>query len=360
MFFKLHNEQRIGYKHLTDPDLGRKSTSNVTHIGLFDDVLTFLPNDYECDDCILIHNDTVDVLPLFFNRIARESGKYDSPKIRLGPQYENSVARAIRDEARTREKTLNWYLLWFGLESEQPVFLLFNETSKTKSDLKALGIDLQPGDRDRIIPTHPSFLRLINYLENLVNTSRISYAEELEVTVQLEKEKSSTIRPYNFTKAYERSLEIGRGGENLIAQYLDYQKSIGAIADYCWMNRKDESGLPYDFSIKTLSNKDEYLEVKTTDYRFEQKMIFSHHEIAFAAEQRENYFVYRVYCDKDGKHLLRICTDNNGLFDKINARTNEYINDLAGTVGLQNIKLAISPNHESLISSEPIVLFGSV
>ena len=39
-FFELHDEKIIGYKALTDADLGRSITSHQTHIGLFDDVLT--------------------------------------------------------------------------------------------------------------------------------------------------------------------------------------------------------------------------------------------------------------------------------------------------------------------------------
>ena len=54
MFFKLHSENRIGYKQLTDADLGRSPTSNQTHIGLFGDVFTFLPNDIEIDDAMVI------------------------------------------------------------------------------------------------------------------------------------------------------------------------------------------------------------------------------------------------------------------------------------------------------------------
>lgn len=43
-FFKLNPEKRIGYKKLSAADLGLSSTSHQTHIGLFDNMLTFLPN----------------------------------------------------------------------------------------------------------------------------------------------------------------------------------------------------------------------------------------------------------------------------------------------------------------------------
>ena len=61
MFFRLHKEGKIGYKQLTDADLGR-ARGNTTHIGLFDDILTFLPdNDYE-DDSMFLYNKNSDNL----------------------------------------------------------------------------------------------------------------------------------------------------------------------------------------------------------------------------------------------------------------------------------------------------------
>ena len=42
MFFELHEENKIGYKELSDADLGRAATSHQTHIGLFDDAYHFL------------------------------------------------------------------------------------------------------------------------------------------------------------------------------------------------------------------------------------------------------------------------------------------------------------------------------
>lgn len=45
MFFFFFNiENRIGLKKLSDADLGKSVKSNQTHIGLYNDVLTFLGN----------------------------------------------------------------------------------------------------------------------------------------------------------------------------------------------------------------------------------------------------------------------------------------------------------------------------
>lgn len=356
MFFELHDEQIIGYKHLTAPDLGRKGTSGVTHIGLFNDVLTFLRDGEVCNDSILIHDGRIDILPLYFDRILRKNGRFDSPKIRLGPPGKRSVAREIRIKVRHQAATLDWYLFWFGLRSGQPVFLLFNDKSKVKTDLQAFGIDLRPDVKDRITSDHPGFLQLIDYLERIVNVSGTAYAEELELMVQLGKKRAPTIRRYNFMKAQDRSVKVGREGESLIARYFEHQKHIKAIADYSWMNCESESGLPYDFCVETLDGGCIYLDVKSTDYRFEQKMIFSNQEIAFATEYNEDYFVYRVYCNENGERCLRICADENGLFEEINERTNEYKLDLEEVASVQSVKFAISPCNEAFSITEPIVL----
>ena len=76
MFFELHEEKKIAYKELTDADLGRSITSNQTHIGLFGDVFTYLPNSFQVDDCMLIYNNAVEFLPLNFDRIENPDGTF--------------------------------------------------------------------------------------------------------------------------------------------------------------------------------------------------------------------------------------------------------------------------------------------
>lgn len=125
MFFELHDEQIIGYKHSIALDLGRKETSGVTHIGLFNDILTFLRDGEVCNDSILIHDGRIDILPLYFDRILRKNGRFDSPQIRLGPPGKRSVAREIRIKVRRQAATLDWYLFWFGFRSGQLVLFAF-------------------------------------------------------------------------------------------------------------------------------------------------------------------------------------------------------------------------------------------
>ena len=96
MFFELHEEKKIGYKELSDADLGRAERSNQTHIGLFDDVLTFLPNSSTVKDAMVIYNNKAEILPLHFDRIQNSDGSYRSPKIRAGARNGESVLSFIR------------------------------------------------------------------------------------------------------------------------------------------------------------------------------------------------------------------------------------------------------------------------
>ena len=131
MFFELHEENRIGYKELSDADLGRAEKSHQTHIGLFDDVLTFLSNSAIIKDAMIIYNNKAEILPLHFDRIQNPDGSFRSPKIRAGVNSDESVLSFIRNKVRQVLPNGTWYLFWFGLKSGQPVFLIFEKESQT-------------------------------------------------------------------------------------------------------------------------------------------------------------------------------------------------------------------------------------
>ena len=356
MFFELHEENRIGYKELSDADLGRAEKSHQTHIGLFDDVLTFLSNSAIIKDAMIIYNNKAEILPLHFDRIQNPDGSFRSPKIRAGVNSDESVLSFIRNKVRQVLPNGTWYLFWFGLKSGQPVFLIFEKGSQTYNDFCDFGIVLIPKVKSRLAPTHHSFSDLINYLERVVNVSGIEYAEELELMALTEKKKGRSVRKYNFAKAQARSAKIGYEGERLIDLFFEDQKCRGRIADYTWMNKDGESGLAYDFAVDRVDGGTFYLDVKTTDYRFEQKMIFSSQEVEFASDNRDDYFVYRVYCADDGARFLRICCDIDGLFRTISATTNEYKAAVDEFAHVQTVKLAISPIHSCFDVSEAIAL----
>jgi len=350
MFFKLHHEKKIGYKSLTDSDLGR-SNSHQTHIGLFDDILTFLPNSIEISDAMVIYNDSIELLTANFDRIERANGQFNSPKIKTGGRNTVSVVSFIRDKAREFSVDTQWFLFWFGLESNQPVFFIFNDKSNAFTNISDLGVKLSKGIKDRLEPDNDAFDELLNYLETIVNKSGKTFAEELEVAAQINERTSkkykNPYREYDIDRAQKIFHRIGREGEELVNKYFAEQLKLGVIQHYDWINKDKESGLPYDFRVEQLDGDLIYLDVKTTNYSFEQKMIFSNREIEFADSCSNKYHIYRVY-KKDEGRCLKICRNGKALLSQIHVKTTDFENAMLGMADVESVKLAVQPNNAIL------------
>lgn len=356
MFFELHDEKRIAYKQLTDADLGRSKTSNQTHIGLFGDVFTYLPNSFALDDCMLIFNNYVETLPLNFDRIENPDGSFRSPKIRKGERNEVSVVTFIRDRANEVDSSVKWYLFWFGLKGGQPVFFLFNEKSETFNEISSFGIELSDRIKNRITEQNAQFTPLLEYLEKIVNDSGKIIVEDLEVVVQTTSIAQKKYRDYDINKAREIFAKIGKEGEFLVEQYFSKLKKSGEIVNYKWMNAEKESGFPYDFYYETKTGDIVYLDVKTTNYKFAQKMIFSSQEINFVTSTNSKYFIFRVFSNENKERCLKICNNAKELFTSIHNKTLEYEQSLSNDAGLETIKFAVMPNHDSLKFGQSITL----
>lgn len=356
MFFELHSEKLIAYKQLTDADLGRRKTSNQTHIGLFGDVFTYLPNSFEVEDSMLIYNNAVEFLPLNFDRIENPDGSFRSPKIRKGEKNEVSVVTFIRDRAKECANNVRWYLFWFGLKGGQPVFFLFNENSDTYKEMTLLGIELREGIKNRITEQTPQFDSLLRYLEKIVNETGAEIAAELEVIAQTTTVTPKKYREYDMNKAREIFAKIGKEGEFLVERHFSQLKANGEIVNYKWLNEEKESGLPYDFYFETKAGEIIYLDVKTTNYKFAQKMIFSSQEINFATSTNCKYYIYRVYINEDGERCVKICTNAKGLFMYIHCKTVDYESTLVNVAKLETVKLAILPTQEDLRFGQQILL----
>lgn len=356
MGFKINRENTLGYKELTNADLGRSTTSHQTHIALFQGVLTFLDNHKEIDDSFLIYNNECQILPTYFDRIENPDGSFRSPKIKTGSS-KNSVVFKIRKIAKQMSSNVKWYLFWFGLDDERPVFFLFNNESQTYQDIVHIGLDLHDKVKEIISSSNPIFKDIIDYVMKNVNLSTEDFWSKLESQLQIDPTLTSKqYRKFDIERAKEAISTIGKAGENLIDSYLSSLVDDKAIASYIWENNEKESGLPYDFSYKTLDGKTVYLDVKTTGHRFKQKMIFSSQEVEFIANNTEDYRIYRVYCDQNGNFYLRICSNSKELFEKLNTETTNYINSIASLATIEGIKIAISPTQKKLIFSKEIML----
>ena len=364
MAFKLHSEQRIGYKCLSDADLGRSEASRQTHIGLSQNVFTYLPDKCEQDDCMLLCGDTVEHLPFFFDRIHRENGNVDSPKIRIGDETENTIARRIRSIAAEHPASTMWYLVWFGLNDGRPVFILLNEQSPIYAEITTSKITF-PHRASALTVKSPRFVSFLQLLTKhaadigVDPTEELEIAEELEIVAQTSDTVPEKLRAFDVNKVRENCSKIGAEGESLICKYFEDCKTRGELLDYTWANRENESGLPYDFKLVTTTGETVYLDVKTTSYRFKQKMIFSSQEIEFATSREhknDSYHVYRVYKNDAGEMCLRVCTNIQALFMYIRAHTQTYAPAINVVAKIETIKFSVLPEQENLIFEEEIAL----
>lgn len=299
-FFGNNPENRIGFKKLSLADLGL-STSNQTHIGLLGNVFTFLGDEDVVKQAMLIYDDYCDILTCTFDRIENPDGTFRSPKIRTGSNRNDSVVGKIRDFARF-SPTSNWYLVWIGLESEELVFWLIREGSEDFAFVNQFFTK----SHQVLTENDAQFQNALSILMKKVNLVSDNIQGELEIASQLES-KRNAFKEFDLKKAQEKFEKIGKMGEELIAQYLDKQKSEGNISDYVWVNQSRETGLPYDFLI----NNNLYVDVKSTDLSFNQEIYFSSAEIDFASDIKkpEKYAVFRVYDLKTELQKLRICEE---------------------------------------------------
>lgn len=93
--------------------------------------------------------------------------------------------------------------------------------------------------------------------------------------------------------------ETGRIGEEMVYQYLlkEHQETPYA-ASIKWLNQSRESQLPYDILLTTKNGKTLYIEVKSTRTCDQHVFPLSINQIEFLIQQKENYFIYRVYTDE--------------------------------------------------------------
>ncbi len=346
MFFELHDEKKIGYKKLSDADLGLSPTSHQTHIGLSEHVLRFLPDrDAINEDSIFIYKDSFEYIDAYFDRIENPDGTFRSPKIKIGERGCISVVSTIREIVKSTTDATLWYLIWFGLKNDKIVFFLFDDNSADYEQFAKLGLSLDSTGTKSIDGSEAAYSQLIAYIEQKINRNGKEILKQLEIMTQ-----TNTVIPnkkyrlYDIQKANEVIERVGREGEEFVAKHFDNLVKAGRLVTYTWYNRDKESGLPYDFSIQDSNNDIIYLDVKTTSYNFEQDMIFSSQEIEYIAKTQNPYSIYRVYKNDSEAYSMSICNDCKSLSIDINRHTKLYSDNLREiSVSLLGSKLAIAP-----------------
>ena len=101
----------------------------------------------------------------------------------------------------------------------------------------------------------------------------------------------------------KESLHTGRMGEEMMYKYLLKQhRECPYPVTIKWLNQSQESQLPYDIAL-TKNGRTQYIEVKSTRTPNQHIFPLSINQIEFLIQQKENYFIYRVYTD-EGKFVV--------------------------------------------------------
>ena len=348
MFFELHGEGSVGYKKLSEADLGTSISSHQTHIGLSEKSLTFLSNRDIIGNSIFIYEDSFDYMDAYFDRIENPDGTYRSPKIKIGGVGAVSITSHIREIAR-KNFSSTLFLFWFALKNEVLVFFLVKNNSEDYRAINALGLNLDNIKAGTKVLDSTLKTNFISFLESKINKNGIFVLKELEIASQInEFQGTKKFKKYDLERAEAIFREIGRNGETLINRFLYNSKTKSEISGFNWLNQEKESGLPYDFIIQELNGNLIYLDVKATNYDFEQKMIFSSQELDFISSSKNDYHVYRVY-SINNSHFLRICDNYKNIATKISPLTQNYKESLLNfETKLVTAKFAISPKNEEL------------
>ena len=352
MFYNLHREAVIGYKKLSTADLGISNTSHQTHIGLYGDTLNFIEKYYQESSAQLIYETNVYESISMLDPILNPDGSLRSPKIRIGYEQElqtmglNTTARMIRDIANS-DTNSNWYLLWFGLENQELVFLLIKENSSDYNIILQLIGNLNSG---RVSQQDRNFNQIIAFLNTKINSLNFSYFEELELLSQISEWTLKTRRNprrYDIEKAQRLFKKIGRKGEEIVNEHLQRIRHKGVIRDFKWMNQNSESGLPFDFKIQDNNGNLIYSDSKATSYRFEQKMIFSSQELQFINQNR-NYMVHRVFNLSENPQL-KTCNDIANITDNFMNNYIHFNNAIEqNDIYVNSMKISVPPTNRIL------------
>jgi len=353
MFFNLHANATIGYKLLSDADLGI-SRGNTTHIGLLTDSFNFLTGYHQESSSQLIYNETTTEVIAFLDYIKNPDGSFRSPKIRSASNAElllypnrTSVVRKIREIVSINNPS-EWFLLWFGLENEELVFLLIQKDSPDHYAIRTIIGELKRNDI--IERDNPYFNQILTFLNRKVNNLNFSYIQELELLAQTNEESTNSRkhpRKYDIAKAQKLFQEIGKKGEELVNIYLEKEKYNNHIKNFTWVNKNSESGFPFDFEITNNDKSIIYSDAKSTSYKFEQKIIFSSQELKFI-HQNPNYYIHRVF-DLSTSPKLKVCNNIEAISHNFVKNLNEF-NAKIELEHLKNngMKISLNPTHPLL------------
>ena len=350
--YEVDTQLSVGIKILTEADLGRKSSSNQTHIGLFDNTANYNLKTFNSAVAQLVVGNKVFERMTFLDAIEVPEGGFRSPKIRAGKQNELEESKSLVKEIRRIASNGVWFLLWFTLKPPEMVFFLIEKNSKQYVEIEKI-LGFMPNRRS-ISSSDPQFYKLKDYLETKLTMLNASYLEEIETSSLLD--ESPTGRRSDLAEAKRRAEETGRKGEILLNEFFEKQKNREDIKDFIWENKYYETGSPYDFKILKNNKEICYCDAKSTLYCFERPIILSSNEISFINKHINNYHIYRIYNLRDNARM-RVCRalgNFSGRFSEPFKYLQKFSHNLE--VSISNCKISLNPLREDIDFSDELNL----
>lgn len=355
-FYKI-TSNLIAIKKINESEKGNE-TSHQTHIGLFEGSLKEYSQPRRLHSQVLFEDDSYDCLSFIEPIVPGDkTAKKRSPKIREGNKNDDfifngvvlkSAYKIIIDIINETDPSLNWYILWFEVDTEEIIYLLFNEESHLKKEIENTIAEpihpkksKAPWNRKIFSSDGITFTNIVDFLSNKLeqaNLDYIEYIEDLQEDEPYEPQFAGKVtRREDIQKNWTRIRETGRKGEELINNELEMLKIHGEIEEFTWMNKHSESGEPFDFKI-LVQNEYIFIDVKASVNSFnDQKFYISRNELAFISNKEDAEYKVVSVSDIEGNVDVRTSVMLPAILKKI--ELNKDINSFSEKITGYNMKL---------------------
>ena len=180
-------------------------------------------------------------------------------------------------------------------------------------------------------------LQLLEGVDQLIQSAPEKQSESdwdtvLEDRPELERISASprvreyTPRHYNYAAREEHNKRLGEYGEEFVLRLekrrLESIGRVDLVDEVEWTSKTRGDGAGYDIrSFKGDTNRELFIEVKTTNSGKYQPFVISDNEVAFSEEHPDQYSLYRVF---QFKHDRRLFTLDGCIREHVNLLVREY------------------------------------
>lgn len=149
---------------------------------------------------------------------------------------------------------------------------------------------------------------------------------QLENTENGDKVREYTARHYNYAAREERNRQLGECGEEFVLRLEKRRLSRLGREDLMdeieWTSKVRGDGAGYDIrSFNPDTDRELFIEVKTTNSGKYQPFLISDNEVAFSEEYADQYSLYRLFQFKSDPRLFTL---NGNIHEHVNLLAREY------------------------------------